>query len=81
MMDITDEDADPDETERLPRSRRQTWAARLGGEGAPPVDNPEAAAANRARLAGREKRKPKPQPDPLSPQFISAARRVKTERQ
>jgi transcriptional regulator with XRE-family HTH domain len=45
-------------------------ALRLGGNG-----YPEHAAANRARVDGRSA----PEPDPLSPAFISAARR-KTER-
>jgi transcriptional regulator with XRE-family HTH domain len=45
-------------------------SGRLGGNG-----YPEHAAANRARVDGRSA----PEPDPLSPAFISAARR-KTER-
>jgi transcriptional regulator with XRE-family HTH domain len=47
-------------------------SGRLGNGGT--VDNPEHA-ANRARIDGRSA----PEPDPLSPDFISAARR-KTER-
>jgi transcriptional regulator with XRE-family HTH domain len=49
------------------------WPGRLGGEGGPVLDDPQRAAANRARVDGRAK------PDPLSPDFISAARRT-TER-
>jgi transcriptional regulator with XRE-family HTH domain len=49
-------------------------SGRLGGNGGA-MDNPEHAAANRARIDGRSA----PEPDPLSPDFISAARR-KTER-
>jgi transcriptional regulator with XRE-family HTH domain len=50
--------------------RVAAWPGRLGGEGGPAVDNPQRAAANRARVDGRAK------PDPLSPDFISAARRT-----
>jgi transcriptional regulator with XRE-family HTH domain len=48
---------------------------RLGGKGSP-ADNPQSAAANRARTAGSGKRAP--EPDPLSPDFISATRGKKT---
>jgi transcriptional regulator with XRE-family HTH domain len=51
-------------------------ASRLSGRlRGGPMDNPEHATANRARIDGKSA----PEPDPLSPDFISAARR-KTER-
>jgi hypothetical protein len=56
--------------------RLEAWLGRLGGEGDAAVDNPQRAAANRARV-DREGKRP-PEPDPLSPDFISAARREKS---
>ena len=60
---------------RLRAPRLEAWPGRLGGEGGAAVDNLQSATANRARIAGRGTRAPEPAPDPLSPDFISAARR------
>jgi DNA-binding XRE family transcriptional regulator len=54
--------------------RFQAGPGRLGGEGGPAVDNTQRAAANRARVECT------PEPDPLSPGFISAARGKKRAR-
>jgi transcriptional regulator with XRE-family HTH domain len=56
-----------DHVEAAPRLA--AWPGRLGGEGAPAVDNPQRAASNRGRVDRMAK------PDPLSPDFISAVRR------
>ena len=61
--------------ERSYPSRRRGYPDGCAGKAAP-MDNPEHAAANRARIDGRSA----PEPDPLSPDFISAARRTKPER-
>jgi transcriptional regulator with XRE-family HTH domain len=54
---------------RIDAPRLEAWLGRLGGDDHP-LSNPQSAAANRARTAA-------PEPDPLSPDFISAARRKK----
>ena len=65
----------PESSYHIRGPRLVAWPESLGGDGGA-VDNPERAAANRARLA----RKGAPEPDPLSPDFISAARRTRTGR-